>query len=521
MNADQLAALATAFDLTDSDIEAVAERNAGQVQRMAGIWQTQHTPDAIALKYLRSKATRHHVNLPAKDGFIQRLNRMSDEAWWRRALRKRMRTVEHHAIQRGAVHRRASPYVSAKALRRHENDRRRLAALLASLEVMNVGTGEAIPLDEVIAGSQANPANRRMAMMARIKGIEATARAKGHVALFLTITAPSRMHARHQTGQANDRHNGASPHTVQTYLHDVWRKAMRSMQRDGLTAYGMRTVEPHHDACPHWHVLMFAASAQSEAILCTLRAYALADSPDEPGAAEHRFKVEYIDPAKGSALAYVAKYVSKSIDGEGLDTDTESDETGTNTARRIVAWSRRWGIRQFQFFGLPPITPMRELYRHNGEGLNSPGLSQAHQACKANDHAAYLTACEAHRIAFAVQYEERPSTRYAGELARAICGLSASAADLSAPLELTTRTEKWCIQPRKVQHADEAFCLPWTRFNNCAQSMESSTCEQLDSEAPANESNGSNNRRRPDRSVPPNLALSAKQTTANRETAPC
>lgn len=68
MNADQLAALATAFDLTDSDIEAVAERNAGQVQRMAGIWQTQHTPQAIALKYLRSKATRHHVNLPPKDG---------------------------------------------------------------------------------------------------------------------------------------------------------------------------------------------------------------------------------------------------------------------------------------------------------------------------------------------------------------------------------------------------------------------------------------------------------------------
>ena len=78
---------------------------------------------------------------------------------WRRALRKRIRTVEHHAIRRGAVHRRVSPYVSAKALRRHESDRRRLAALLASLDVMNVGTGEVIPLDDVIAWSQANPAN--------------------------------------------------------------------------------------------------------------------------------------------------------------------------------------------------------------------------------------------------------------------------------------------------------------------------------------------------------------------------
>ena len=186
--------------------------------------------------------------------------------------------------------------------------------------------------------------------------------------------------------------------------YGVWRKAMRSMQRDGLTAYGMRTVEPHHDACTHWHVLMFTAPSQSEAVLHTLRAYALADSPNEPGATEHRFKVERIDPSKGSALACVAKYVSKSIDGEGLGTDNESDESGTNTARRIVAWARRWGIRQFQFFGLPPITPMRELYRHDGEGLNSAGLSEAHQACKANDHAAYMTACEAHGIDFAVQY---------------------------------------------------------------------------------------------------------------------
>ena len=395
MSAADIAALAAAFDLTDGDIEAAAEKIAGQVQRMAKLWRTQRTPDPIATKYLCSMAARHHVELPAKDGFTQRLNRMADPAWWRRALRKRVRTVEHYAILRGAVHRQASPYVSAKALRRFEADRRRLAALLASLEVMNVGTGEVMPLDDVIAASQANPANRRMAMMVRIKGIEARARGKEHDALFLTITAPSRMHTRHHTGQANSQHDGSNPRQVQTYLHGVWRKAMRSMQRDGLTAYGMRTVEPHHDACPHWHVLLFAAPGQAEAIVGTLRAHALADSPDEAGAAEHRFKVERIDPAKGSALAYVAKYVSKSIDGEGLGNDIESDTSGTDTARRIVAWARRWGIRQFQFFGLPPITPMRELYRHDGEGLGSAGLTEAHQACKANDHAAYLGACEA------------------------------------------------------------------------------------------------------------------------------
>lgn len=476
MSPADLAAQAAAFDLTDSDIEAKAARIAGQVQRMAALWQAQHTPETVAARYLRGVTSRHHVDQPQKAGFTQRLNRMADPAWWRRALRKRLRTVEHQAIQRGAVHRQASPDLSAKALRRHEADRRRLVALLATLELLNVGTGEVIPLDDVIATSLANPENRRMAMMARIKGIEDRARTKGHEALFLTITAPSRMHARHHTGQANDQHDGSSPRHVQTYLHGVWRKAMRAMQHARLTPYGLRVVEPHHDACPHWHVLLFVAPDQSAGALDTLRGYALADCPDEAGAAEHRFKVERIDPAKGSALKYVAKYVSKSVDGEGLDGDTESNEDGKSTARRVVAWARRWGIRQFQFFGLPPITPMRELYRHDGEGLGSAGLAEAHQACKANDHAAYLGACEAHGIAFSVQYDERPSTRYADELARVIRGLCASAADLAQPLELTTRTETWCIQPRKLAQAEGAVCLPWTRFNNCAQSMESTAC---------------------------------------------
>ena len=459
MNRPDIAELAAAFDLTDSDIEVAAEKIAGQVQRMAPLWKKQATPEAVAVQYLTRKAKQHHVSLPDNAGFTQLMNRLGDPAWWRRALRKRLRVVEHHAILRGAVHRHASPYVSEKALRRFETDRRRLAALMASLEVVKVGSGEVMPLDEVIAGSQANPANRRAAMMVRIKGIEARARAKSHTALFLTITAPSRMHVRHFTGQRNDKHDGGDPRQVQAYLNGVWRRAMRALQHSGLTAYGLRVVEPHHDGCPHWHVVLFAAPEQSEAILSALRAHALADSPDEPGAAERRFTVVKIDPAKGGAVAYVAKYVSKRIDGEGLGTDTESDTTGTDTARRVVAWARRWGIRQFQFFGLPPITPMRELYRHNGEGLGSAGLSEAHQACKANDHAAYLGACEAHGIDFAVRYDERPSTRYADELARAIRGLCASAADLSQPLELVTRTETWRIQPKPKRAGDGAFAL--------------------------------------------------------------
>lgn len=474
MTLNDLADLARAFDLSEADIEDEAERRAGEVRSRAELWQASGQADQDSMRSLQRMARRHYVTLPPKATLTQAINRLTSAAWWRRALRTRFRFVEAHQIAKGAVHRKASAYVSAKAYRRHERNARRLADLMASLEAVNLGTGEAVPMDELIATSQANPAMRRRAMMARIRGIEAHATSKGHEALFVTVTAPSRMHARHhESGHANPKHDGTQPHQAQAYLHGVWRNAMRSADHQGLTAYGLRTVEPHHDACPHWHVLLFTRPGDSAALIATLGAYALADSPDEPGAVARRVTVERIDPSKGSAAAYVAKYVAKSIDGHGVEGDTESDDDGPAAAGRIVVWARQWGIRQFQFFGLPAITPTRELYRHSGQGLESQALTAAHAACKAKDYAAYLGALESHAIGMGVHYEPRPSSRYAGEITRAIRGLIASACDITKPLTLTTRTETWCIQPRPAKAPAAGVASPWTRFNNCAPPLKS------------------------------------------------
>jgi hypothetical protein len=222
--------------------------------------------------------------------------------------------------------------------------------------------------------------------------------------------------------------------------------------------------------------LVFTPSGQSDAFLRILRAYALADCPDEPGAAEHRFTVERIDSARGSAAGYVAKYVAKNIDGHGLSEDDETGEAGATAAQRIVAWARLWGIRQFQFFGLPPITPNRELYQYKGPGFASLALEQAHQASKARDYAGYLQVLEAHGLALRVDYEDRPSRRYPGELASAIRGLQACGGDLHELRVIVTRNERWAIQPRPARANTGATGAPWTRFNNCAPPVGSTTC---------------------------------------------
>nr|WP_316641758.1 replication endonuclease [uncultured Roseateles sp.] len=469
--------LAVAFDLADDDLGEQAELAAQAVQRLADAWILAGSPDNFVMHRIRRIAKRHAIRLPNKATLPEIVNRMRDPSWWRRALRQRFQAVELHQIQSGAVHRHASPYVSAKAMRRHERNAARLTRQMAGMEAVNQATGEVIHMPDLIEKSLSNPVNRRNALMARIKGIEASATAKGHVGLFLTITCPSRMHARYgKSGAPNPTYDGTYPTRAQAHLRRVWGKAMRRAAHLGLSAYGLRVVEPHHDACPHWHLLAFTPADQAEDFISNMRAYALADSPDEPGADERRFVVERIDPAKGSAVGYVAKYVSKSIDGEGVDADNESDSDGRSAARRQIAWARTWGVRQFQFFGVPPITPTRELYRVAEASLPGLALPELHQACKANDYAAWLAASELHGLRFRVLYSERQSTRYRGETTKAIQGLSVQGGDLGGVLSLVTRCDIWHIQPRAKAAplnavsagASPALGSPWTRFNNSA-----------------------------------------------------
>ncbi|CAN5343981.1 hypothetical protein BH11PSE9_BH11PSE9_21070 [soil metagenome] len=458
-----------AFDLSDGELAGLAKERAAHMQRLAAIWQANDTPAPIVMRAMRRVARRHRITLPCKPGLTSAINRMTHPAWWRRQLRTRLRHVEHAAIGAGQVHGHAAPYLSPRAERRFERDRTRNAELLASMEAINQVTGEVIALDELAENSLANPANRRKALAVRIKGVEKHAAAAGLEALFLTITCPSRMHPRHsKTGARNARHDGTSPRQAQAYLCKVWSSAIRKLQHDGIAAFGLRVVEPHKDACPHWHALVFVAPEMAYTLVETFRSYAFRESPNEPGAAEHRFKVERIDPARGSALGYVLKYVSKSIDGEGVDIDHESGKSGTDAARAIVGWARLWGIRQFQFFGLPAITPTRELFRCEREGLPSEALRQAHDATKANDYAAYLDALQSFALRFSVDYSERPSARYPGETARRILGLSAGAVDLLTIAHLVTRTDEWRIQPRGADALSAVDATPWTRFNNSA-----------------------------------------------------
>nr|PZN17840.1 MAG: hypothetical protein DIU80_23790 [Chloroflexota bacterium] len=149
----------------------------------------------------------------------------------------------------------------------------------------------------------------------------------------------------------------------------VWWAGVRERAKSkGLLVLevGFRIAEPHHDGTPHWHCLFFVPANHVQTLRKVIRDYWLSEYADEPGASEYRVKFEAIDDSKGSAAGYVAKYVSKNLDGAGEIGEAEDLETGESVASniaRVDAWASLHGIRQFQQLGGPPVGLWREARR--------------------------------------------------------------------------------------------------------------------------------------------------------------
>lgn len=300
------------------------------------------------------------------------LARVKCEIFWRRVLRKVFaKTVEACSIGLGLVNKARDCYVSALSVARRRQQVVRNAASLERTELENE-YGQRMKLADLAAKSTSNKAVRRAELMTRISGFDVIAKDCGHDATFITVTCPSRMHkwTDKATGVVmNPRFDGTTPGQAQAYLSGQWARCRAALKRAGVEVYGFRVAEPHHDGCPHWHLLLFHDAAAAADLRETLLRYFLDnDSPTERGAAEHRVKFERIDRTKGSAAAYLAKYIAKNIDGYQVGTDLYG-APAVESSQRVDAWAATWRIRQFQQLGGAPVTVWRELRRVNPENL--------------------------------------------------------------------------------------------------------------------------------------------------------
>lgn len=301
--------------------------------------------------------------------------RMGSPVWWFAGLRKaRARCTEEVARSLGYVGRHAGLYASDEAVRLRRSQKRRNAALLDGLEVVSEDTGTVLDMSVVADASLANPDNRRAELMTRIRGMEEVAAERKDCAAFITITCPSRFHARRSTGGKNGKWKGATPRHAQQYLCEVWARIRASIARRGAVVYGIRIAEPHHDGTPHWHLCLFMSMEWREPVRELMEEYACKDSPEELGeGGEARFKWVDIDPEKGSAAGYVLKYVCKNLGGIEGEGDREAvGVSSAEGAERVEAWAATWGIRQFQQIGGHYVSAWRELRRIEVEDVDWP-----------------------------------------------------------------------------------------------------------------------------------------------------
>ena len=409
------------------------------------------------------------------------LRRLTDEYYWRRVLRRgTARRVEVEAIRLGLVNIQAGAYVSDESVYRYRVQRKRNKALLEQMMLTNE-VGEKISGQDASDASVSNPAIRSCELFTRISGDERIACDLDHMGLFITVTCPSRFHSYKRLGKKkatpNPNFDGSTPLDGQAYLSRVYARVRAALHRLDIKPYGFRIAEPHHDGCPHWHLLLFVEPEHAETMQEIFRSYFTKEDQQElinPVSGklkwQRRIKFVQIDWKRGSAAGYIAKYISKNIDGKKPNGEsigvTHDGFEAITASERVQAWASIWGIRQFQPIGVAPVTLWRELRRVSRleERFDSELLERASTAADQGDWAEYVRLLGGRRLKLCAlplgivrdtnlpnKYGEMTSSKITGVVDR-IDG------DF-----VRSRIHIWTVQFSTNSERSE----PWTSVNNC------------------------------------------------------
>jgi hypothetical protein len=439
------------------------------------------TPPIVSKKIVRHDGTTGEKAVT--EGIRARL---CSEKWWLRKLRNQQaQAQELQAISLGFVTAGKQVYISNHSLSRALMRQERNLEWLKSCDLIDTDTGEVMPMMQAVDAGISNPNNRRNEMMLRISDGEKFFATQGKIALFLTLTAPSKFHqftrkagyiktdsmgVKHTIGgqivknpkyretiewrrgrgkSATIESRINTPRLGHEWLSVSWARLRAALKHSAIQCDFMRVTEPHHDGATHWHCIAFVAESNVPAFTKLLWSKWLREDADEAGAKKYRVDIVRIDPKKGRAASYIAKYISKNIDGASVTEDFESGLDAAESSVRVHAWRTTHVIRAFQFSrGFGQVGIWRELRRikDGQDGI----VELARVAADHSDYLAFLTIQSQKALQpLSTIRVDNPKPNLYGEITSRVIGLE------YAPdsIEVITHTHTWEVV-RRVEESE-------------------------------------------------------------------
>lgn len=378
-----------------------------------------------------------HINEAAECAIL----RMTCPKWWgKKLLKLRDQCCEHLCLAVGLITQK-TPFISDECFSEWQSQQKTAMQWLESTMIEN-DDGVILPLIEAAMAGNANPTNRVTELIVRNRGLEAIADAAGMIALAVTLTCPSKYHSNsHKWDLGNAKR-------AQKYLVNTFAKMRSALGYRNIPFLGFRVAEPHKDSTPHWHMAWVIKPEHEAAVKDIITKYAYQVDGDEPGAAEHRLKIEPIRKdanGKSGIAGYFIKYLLKGIPGDHMhgqqELELESGQTIEAASARVAAWASRYGIRQYQFYGAESVQIWRELRRLK-VGPQSPEIEAVRAAACSSDWKGYEEAMKHAQLS--LNYELTPEGNQYGEVTKRVQGINGIA--FGKKRLIITRGERWKLR---------------------------------------------------------------------------
>lgn len=240
---------------------------------------------AILLAELQYPSNIEKVNASKKflgsdipgDTLASQFSRCCSAAFWRRALCTRVTRAKEQAFLRlGMLGTKLEKYASDSSIDARELQLKNQQKWMNDTYLVPVKPDDApasrhdhkkIPLVNVVQ----EPKSRFAKLYSFVKAMELLGEESKLSSAMLTITLESEWHPNPSHG--TKKWNGKSPREAHQSFCKRWQSIVRDLHRRNIRLSGLRVVEPHGDACPHYHIWLLYRPEHESKIMSVIMQY--------------------------------------------------------------------------------------------------------------------------------------------------------------------------------------------------------------------------------------------------------